>query len=198
MQYSLRDLMSSESISFLEPAVQNQNRNLLIVALVITLCCGCGTSTAPRAAAKRDVFGDVAVWDSPEKTNPVPGIDYAAVTYYLWNDRVVFALWADTDNNDGERLFSGDRLHGHIAFRDRRPAVKFDCNTPDGKSGSLTVHDQQFDLSEGSLILVSTSGGTVRLKQLKREGMAAILPNGTREGFQKLKTDPEIAKFFAK
>ena len=198
MQYSLRDLMSSESISFLKPAVQNQNRNLLIVALVITLCCGCGTSTAPRAAAKRDVLGDVAIWDSPEKPNPVPGIDYAAVTYYLWNDRVVFALWTDSDNNYGAREVAGDHLRGHIEFRNRGPKVKFDCNTPDGKSGSLTVHDQQFDLSQGSLILVSASGGTVRLKQLKREGMAAVLPNGTREGFQKLKTDPEIAKFFAK
>ena len=197
MKYSLRSLISSESISFLEPAVQNQNRNLLIVTLVITLCCGCGTSTAPRAAAKRDVLGDVAVWNSPEKSNPAPGIDYAAVTYYLWNDSLVFALWTDSDNNYGERGFAGDHLRGHIEFRNPARKVKFDCNTPDGKSGSLTVDDQQFDLSKGSLILVSTSGGTVRFKQLKREGMAAVLPDGTREGFQKLKTDPEIAKFFA-
>lgn len=180
--------------------MQNQTRNLVlaIIALFASLHCGCGPSAPPPVAGPREILTDVAVWNSLDNPNPLPGIDYAAVTYYLWNEHLVFALWADNDNNDGYREFSAEHLEGNIKFRDDRPMIKFDCSTRDGKSGSLTVHDQNFDLSEGSLILVSTSGGEVRLKQLKREGLATVLSNGKREGFEKLKTDPEITKFFAK
>ena len=167
-------------------------------ALLALAGCRPATPGPSGVPVKRDVLGDVAVFDTPENADPVAGIDYAAVTYYLWNDDLVFALWADTDNNDGERSSAGERLYGHIEFRDGRPKVKFECKTPDGKGGSLTVHDQTFELSSGSLILVATSGGMVHLKQLKREGLAVLLPSGQREGFQKWRTDPEIAEFFAK
>ena len=72
-----------------------------------------------------------------------------------------------------------------------------DCRTSDGKSGETTVNSQKFELPKGSLILVATAGGTIRMKQLQREGLAVLLPNGTRVGFQKWKTDPEISDFFA-
>ena len=41
-------------------------------------------------------------------------------------------------------------------FRDRRPSIKYDGRTSDGKSGELTVNRQTFELSKGLLILVAT------------------------------------------
>ena len=159
--------------------------------------CQSRTSAPSRAAGPRDVLSDVDVWDTPAGHKTVPGIDYAAVTYYLWNDHLVVALWSDNNDNLGARNFSGGHLYGSIDFLDKRPSVQFDGNTPDGRNGTLTVNGQKFDLSNGSLFLIATSNGSVRLKQLQREGLARINSSGQRESFQKLKTDPDIVEFFA-
>ena len=156
------------------------------------------TSTPSVATGPRVPMSDVAVWNTPEKADAVPGIDYAAVTYYHWDDRLVFALWVDTNNNLGDRKYGKFSCEGSIDFVDRRPSVKFECKTPDGRSGTLTVDGRKFELSDGLLILVTTSGGKVRLKQLQREAMVPLTPSGTPQSFETWKTDPEIAEFFAK
>ncbi|MDA1054022.1 MAG: hypothetical protein O3C40_26535 [Planctomycetota bacterium] len=109
---------------------------------------------------------------------------------------------------------------GHL-YRDRKIVAKYECLIPESseaawyrndrirqeyvewepriahqtKTGLFRLNDQSFDLAAGSLILVSTVGDEIRIKQLKRD---TLQMEPKEETFRDLaKTDAEISEFFS-
>lgn len=173
---------------------------------------GCGPNERPpQRQTTYDVNGqDVAwgtnwsEWDARKKADAVPGLDFAWVAYWTWNDRLALAVWFDRGHSPQGKGYwgSGGRYEFHVDYSwmspkpdVRVPAVEVKCSTADGTTGTVTVGGEQYDLSNGPLFLVSTMGGTLRVKQLRRDLPASSL-RGEPNAFEKLKTDPEVVGFF--
>ena len=66
------------------------------------------------------------------------------------------------------------------------------CETADGRSGSITINGERFDLAKGNVFLVSTEGFG-KVSQVSRDFSALELKH---ESFADLaKNDEEIRKF---
>jgi hypothetical protein len=84
---------------------------------------------------------------------------------------------------------------GYIGSNNGRK-VEFHCRTKDGKSGPVQIHDATYDLANGGLFLVSTTGDEVRVKQLKRDMRSQKFDQESLAAFGK--GDAEVVEFFAK
>ena len=123
-----------------------------------------------------------------------------------WGGELVFAVWADARTSAGscQQTTAGETYFGSFPTADGRQ-LEYRGETTDGRTGNVVFHtkDQRtgatvfngrYDLSEGSLFLVSVGGKQPRVLQLKRD-----IRKGEAENFQKLaETDAEIGKFFAR
>src|SRR5206468_2023426 len=115
----------------------------------------------------------------------VRGIDVGMIEWGLWNDDLVFAVWLDRAGGLGSAgghvgsfgrnitLANADGGGREVSYQVRAeaPDVKVECKTTDGKSGTVTVNGgKPYDLSAGRLFVISAASGTVRVKQLNRDG----------------------------
>jgi hypothetical protein len=114
----------------------------------------------------------------------------------------VFVVWGDSPNADcrepksiGDRGCDGAECRGYIGSHKRRK-IEFHCRTKDGKSGTVKINGTTYDLANGSLFLVSTSGDEVRIKQLNRDMTRQTFDEESLTAFGK--GDAEIVEFFTK
>jgi hypothetical protein len=133
-----------------------------------------------------------------------PGVDEASVDMCSWGGELVFAVWADARTSAGgsQQTAAGETYFGSFATADGRQ-LEYRGETTDGRTGKVVFHtkDQRtgatvfngrYDLSEGSLFLVSVGGQQPRVLQLKRD-----IRKADSESFQKLaEADAEIGTFF--
>jgi hypothetical protein len=189
---------------------------------VVALCgladlAGCTSKALPPPPAPGPRFDNgYTSWAADSsKADQVRGIDFGMVEWALWNDDVVFAVWVDKPGAIGA---SG----GHVGSFGRNitpaktegggwqvsyqvlvesPAAVVECKTTDGKTGTVTVNrGQSYDLAAGRLFLLSTAGGSVKLKQLSREGLTGKpgAVGNPPEVYVKLRDDADIRAFYAK
>jgi len=132
---------------------------------------------------------------------PVAGIDHASIASGSMGDGMAYVVWTDIyQASGGGGAGSGYPDYQNVAYsanfsKDGKTIVEVQCKTPDGKSGSCQVNGQAFDLAAGSLILVSTTGPEIRLKQLQRD---TLQMQPEVETFRELAgTDAEIQAFFS-
>ena len=161
----------------------------------------------PSTPSSPNIHGSETWLGGPqEKEKGVPGIDYARISWWTWNDRLILAVWMDRAEGGGSVGFNGNgtpegyTAEFHVTKTDGffgMPGVAVHCTSKDGRSGPLIVNDEKFDLSQGSLLLVSRSSGKVRPKLLNRPD-SPVPFNDTKDAnhFEKLKKDPEIVPFF--
>ena len=183
-------------------------QRIVAVAALCSLLAACGKQPENRSAPIPDVNANASQtgWGNPEAGKGVPGIDYARIHWYTWNDRLVLALWLDRWEGGGSRGHSGHGEPGvykgefnvsYKGFEFKGVAdVDLKCTTTDGTTGPVTINDEKYDLSQGSLLLVSRSGGKLRTKLLSRPGLPRPDINGDPKVFENLKTDPEVVAFF--
>jgi hypothetical protein len=133
-------------------------------------------------------------------------VDEASVDMCSWNGELVFVVWADTGTSAGgsQQTATGEAYFGAFPTADGRQ-LEYRGETTDGRTGKVVFHtkDQRtgatvfngrYDLSEGSLFLVSVEGKQPRVLQLKRD-----IRKAESHSFQKLAdADAEIGKFFAR
>ena len=184
----------------------------LCVCLAVAFCAaGCNPPPAPRGgntAAPRppsvSAGHGIASWS--RNPNLRPGVDEASVDMCSWDGELVFAVWADVRTSGGgsEQTPTGETYFGAFPTADGRQ-LEYRGETADGATGKVVFHtkDQttgataingRYDLSEGSLFLVSVKDTQPRVLQLKRD-----IRKAQSEAFQKLaEADAEIGKFFAR
>lgn len=84
-------------------------------------------------------------------------------------------------------------FHEKLSFDGRRLA--WECETVRGKVGQVTIEGAEFDPAAGTLFLVSTKGGQIQTRQLKRD-WSGLRPD--EASFAKVaKEDPHIVRFVA-
>ena len=183
--------------------------HFLIATTILVVGCGRGAPAPPGPAAKPAALPAVSVsrtgwgWEQHDQPSLLPGIDYASIVYYSWDDDIALAIWTDGHKDPSGMSKTRQQLWGKFEFENGRTVVEYDCSTSDGKTGTLTLHDQSLDLSKGWLILVSTSDGYTRIKQIsqsafrrKKGANAAPLQIQINEHFANMKDDSSIVEFF--
>ena len=164
----------------------------VIILLFAPLLTGCG-SDSPPGWGVRTVDWSQLTADKPT----VPGIDHAAVHIGLYANSPVLVVWSD--GQGGSLNASWDRsrkaVHYEGAITSRRGRnVAVQCYTSDGKTGSVTIGDETFELGSGSLFLVASSGTKTVVKQVRRD-LSKL--GSDSEGFQtNAMADAEIKAFF--
>lgn len=121
-----------------------------------------------------------------------PGIDRASV-FHLGTTLVI---WSDLSRGGGGA--SSGNMHGLSCQGQLRgengKIVKYRCETEDGRTGTVIIDGQTFDLEDGNLLLVTMDGGTCRVKQLRRD-MTNLEFN--RHSLQRFaEEDAEVRQFF--
>jgi len=102
----------------------------------------------------------------------LPGIDFCS--YFAssgLNDFVLF-LWGDFNGGGGGtstmRTNDGLKFHGYLLNDPAKRRVEFAGETKDGKGGRITIEDHAYDLSKGTLFLISARRDFA-VKQLDRD-----------------------------
>jgi hypothetical protein len=144
---------------------------------------GCGQNPVPpQRPANTDTGGNSVGGTGPR--------------YGTWDGKLAVVVWFDTD--DSSQGFAGEghtaAYQGVFAPVDGR---RFDwrCRTSDGKTGTLVIDGQHYELAKGALFLVSTKGGKTAVQQLSRD-LAPFNPD--KKGLERLaKEDLDVARFVA-
>ena len=120
------------------------------------------------------------------------------VTYGAWDRRPVFAIVFDHDDVDkGPAVRSGGGSASqawstqYFGYISSPTLVEWSCRTADATTGVMTINQQNFQLADGSLFLVSTRDGTVRVTQLKRKTLELTVATLKND----LAADPDVARF---
>lgn len=131
---------------------------------------GCGSRPSIELEQLRSV-----TWTDQGKDNRVPGLDEAQVWYAGTKDgKQPVVIWADigsTGKNYGEQSGGSGTtrfVSAHVDARDgRRVEWRWEARGDGGLV--LTINGSAHDLSKGSLLLVSTRGGSGTVLQLDRD-----------------------------
>jgi hypothetical protein len=101
-----------------------------------------------------------------------PGIDHADVRIGLYANTPVLVVWSDGQggsfNASWDRTRKAVHYEGVITSR-RGRNVAVHCYTSAGKRGPVTIDDETFELGNGSLFLVASSGTKTVVKQLRSD-----------------------------
>jgi hypothetical protein len=136
-------------------------------------------------------------WDRYTK-NPVPGIDRGGVVAYTLKcgapDGVRLVLWSDTSlSSHGSGTVRRTFVDGHFTGAAGR-SVEYLCETTDGRTARIEIDGKMFDLSQGSLFLVSTQQEKPRVAQLAQD--TTNFPNEAGALREFALANAEISKFF--
>jgi len=106
-------------------------------------------------------------------------------------------IWSDITENvgSGGAGSTSDPIHrqeGYASASDGR-RVDWLLETTDGKTATLLINDQQYDLSKGALFLIKTRGERIQVRQLNSDLSALEPTNESCETFAK--TDPDVSGF---
>jgi hypothetical protein len=116
---------------------------------------------------------------SPKSTPPgansfYGGVDVARFSYHYWDEGLAILIWHDF-------AYGGEGCSGSGSTEDPVYRLKCDVESGDGRSFSWKAHtqdgvtadmwieDQSYDLSQGSLFLVSSKDDGVQVEQLQRD-----------------------------
>lgn len=149
------------------------------MVMLLAVASGCQQSTPPGAdmvAAK---------------------VGQASYTFLHWKEGLRVMIWFDMAAQiSGEGSGSTDdpvhRVMGHAAASDGR-RVDWRLETENGTTATFSIAGQTYDLTEGTLFLVRTQGGDVRVQQLSRDLSGLQPTNESCAAFAE--TDTDVNRF---
>jgi len=135
--------------------MQCETSFFIIVPMMLLYATGCGQP------ATYGIADGGSSWTS-STDDAIPGIDEASVsiiTLKAGSPRgVPFVVWSDLPNgrsgSGGGRAGGASYSGSHRATDGRR--IEFHAETTDGKTGTITIAGGRYNLTEGSLFLIST------------------------------------------
>jgi hypothetical protein len=165
------------------------------IALPSAFCLpGCGGPSPPQGSGTGWV-----TWDRFKEINPQAGIDKAQANPGIWrDDGLAFLILTDFVGSGPGR--SGGKGTGPEKYEGQQKApdgqkIDWQCETTDGKTGKMMINGSSYELAKGSLFLISTRDGQVRVRQLQRD-LLKVKPD--QEALESLlKNDPDVGPFFA-
>lgn len=98
---------------------------------------------------------------------PVAGLDHATISCgLLSNGQTVVVFWSDLSGASAVTDAGGSVWKANYRTPDGR-ALECRCESADGIAGHVAIDDKSFDLAQGHLFLISTSGPKSRIQQLR-------------------------------
>jgi hypothetical protein len=111
--------------------------------------------------------------------------------------RISLVIWSDLNEGAGQSNESdlfGSSAAGYFSSADGR-RIDWEWKAPKEKGGDFQINGAPYELANGTLFLVSTKGGQVRVTQLDVD-LATVIPD--KQAFEALaKKDPRVARFIA-
>lgn len=159
----------------------------VIPELFITIVCSALCLVSCDCVPSEYTYGSVGttIWNTADSPLGRPS---SADTIHLHPVGVFLVIWMDCTaqgTNAGER--STYRV-SRLLPDDRR--VDWQCRTEDGRTGSVTINGNKFDLAKGGLFLVSTKSGTIRVRQINPKSSKLTDYDALAEAH------PQIQQFF--
>ena len=152
------------------------------VVLIAVLCLP-GCSSSKPASTLRLRGANMISWRIRDAATPVPGLTEARVWKIATEDgKHVVILWGDFEQtmNTKDTIVGGSgqfEMETVVAQDGRRIAWQCDVK---GNSLSVTINKQTFDLSKGSLILISTGSPARSTASAKAAGASAARASRAR------------------
>ncbi|MEZ4737138.1 MAG: hypothetical protein R3E79_59420 [Caldilineaceae bacterium] len=124
-------------------------------------------------------------------------LEQASCTFFVWQEGLRLMLWSDIIDNGSQNGASttGDplfRQSGYALATDGR-RVDWQLETADGRTATLHIDTQPFDLAAGTLFLITTTGGSTQIQQ--RAYDLAALPAMADGCLQVVANNPEVNDF---
>ena len=122
-------------------------------------------------------------------------VQYVSITP---DGRISLVIWSDLNggggNNSESTLFGSTRCEGFFSSPDGR-RIDWEWKAAKEKGGDFQINGMPHDLANGTLFLVSTKGGQVRVTQLDVD-LSKVKPD--KQGFEAFaKNQPKVAQFIA-
>lgn len=176
---------------------------IVVSATWTTIGCkdGQSSSTSPAAC----VTYIEPVMNQEDEKNRTPGFNSTTLFGGLWNEKTVFLIWTAGEYSDSYISTTGEPgAYSGYLLPPGADRMDWKCvTTSQGKSGKLTLGDENYDLANGGVFLVATSSGKVSVKQVKqdlsqiRSGAEGFEDWCRQGGFKKwFNSVPEIKEFF--
>lgn len=157
-----------------------QRISLFLLALV-TFCLGCGSAGNSLSSGS----GSIRVGNTTAE-------------YYMAHGGMMLVVWLkhppSGTHGGGSGVSSGPAkmvVTGSQRYGDA-PSIEWRCETTNGKTGTVTLGGQNYELAKGGMFLVDMTGDNPAVTQLTRE-IASIKSKAELEALAK--TDAEIKKF---
>ena len=151
----------------------------LLVILLMATFIGCSKSTAPGA----DIAGGL--------------FEKASCTLMKWKEGLTLMIWHEATtsvNNHGSSSTESSvyTLEGYAELEDGN-RIEWDLETSDGKTAKFAINNINYDLSEGSLFIISTINEEPTITQLNHD-LSGVQTN--RDSWIAFgKSDPDVANF---
>jgi hypothetical protein len=108
---------------------------------------------------------------------PLPGIDHGILAFVKYRGKpgaMHVVIWTDLkDGGSGGSVSGlpggGFNWDGKINSNDRKKTIEVMGSSKDGKTGTMKIAGKKFDLTKGSLFLVSTQKEEPVVRQFKRD-----------------------------
>jgi hypothetical protein len=169
-------------------------KRILIVGSVAILAC--------LAFAAAVMLGWIDVWPGGPRLRLTGGggtsVGNTSVQYVISDRGIALAVWwTDVGGPSGSGSESGlfrTTARGFFSAPDGKK-INWEWHAPREKGGDFQIDGTSHDLANGTLFLVSTKDGQLRVTQLDVD-LSQVQPN--QQGFEALaKKQPKIAKFIA-
>ena len=111
--------------------------------------------------------------------------------------RIGLVIWSDLNGGAGQKSDSGlfgSSAEGFFSSAEGR-RIDWEWKSPKEKGGDFQINGTPYDLADGTLFLVSTKGGKVRVTQLDVDLSKVQSDKQVFEAFAK--NQPKVAQFIA-
>jgi hypothetical protein len=124
-----------------------------------------------------------------------PGISEAQISAGMWNGNSVLVVWVPMGSCKRFMAGTPDPANPDLRYRwDFSNGLRGECETKDGKTGTMRLGGTNYSLADGAFFLVSVQGEKLGVKQLKRD--VTTLKHGEAAFKELAKSDAEIRSFF--
>ena len=174
---SVRSQFSNLNQLFLAACGSSRIATSLLVGALIFCLTGCDNQSqqaAPQQQASQSTSYGTISWNTGG-SDPAPGVEKAILVWHTQGNKLTYVVWTDfedslgkssgssaTSDSDGHRhetdLETGAGKSLNIAFE----SVFNDGADP---TDSLKIESQDFDLSSGRLLVVSSGSGEIEINQ---------------------------------
>jgi hypothetical protein len=157
--------------------MRTESTTSTIALVLLFISCGStivGCQEPGKTTSK--TYGSVG-WASTQSESVTPGIDHATVAWYLRDDRLAYLVWTDMNGESSSSGSSGSSSSGVEEHRTQLSSrsdeqMEFEWmlvtkGPAQSDTGVITLAGVEYDLKNGSLLLVSTAGGGAQVKQLE-------------------------------